>query len=150
MSIESQKVCWSHTVATIIQVANLLNNLFSLTYSHSPHASQPKENRRDSTYIWAFLVVQWQRVHQSSRRCGFDPWVWKIPWRRKRLLTPESLPGKSHGQRSLADYSLWGQKESDTNERLSMHTNIFKNTFTATSRLVFAGTTGHRILAKLM
>ena len=120
MSIESQKVCRSHTVATIIQVANLLNNLFSLTYSHSPHASQPKENRRNSTYIWAFLVVQWQRIHQSSRRCGFDPWVWKIPWRRKRLLTPEFLPGKSHGQRSLADYSLWGRKELDTTEQLYM------------------------------
>ena len=25
--------------------------------------------------------------------------------------TPVSLPGESHGQRSLADYSLWGHKE---------------------------------------
>ena len=25
-------------------------------------------------------------------------------------------PGKSHGQRSLADYSLWGPKELDTTE----------------------------------
>ena len=24
------------------------------------------------------------------------------------------LPGKSHGQRSLADYHPWGRKESDT------------------------------------
>ena len=30
--------------------------------------------------------------------------------------TPVLLPGKSHGQRSLADYSPWGQKESDTTE----------------------------------
>jgi len=27
---------------------------------------------------------------------------------------PEFLPGKSHGQRNLVGYSLWGQKESDT------------------------------------
>ena len=36
------------------------------------------------------------------RRCEFDPWVRKIPWRRKWQLTPVFLPGKSHGQRSLA------------------------------------------------
>ena len=26
------------------------------------------------------------------------------------------LPGKSHGQRSLVDYGLWGHKELDTTE----------------------------------
>ena len=30
--------------------------------------------------------------------------------------------GKSRGQRSLADYSLWGHKESDTIEQLSTQT----------------------------
>ena len=39
------------------------------------------------------------------RRCGFDPWVRKIPWRRKWQPTSVSLPKKSHGQRSLAGYS---------------------------------------------
>ena len=29
--------------------------------------------------------------------------------------TPVSLPGKFHGQRSLAGYSLWGRKEFNTN-----------------------------------
>ena len=36
------------------------------------------------------------------RRCkrrGFNPWVRKIPWRRKWQPTPVFLPGKSHGQR---------------------------------------------------
>ena len=33
------------------------------------------------------------------------------------------LPVKSHGERSLGGYSLWGHKESDTTERLSTHTN---------------------------
>ena len=28
--------------------------------------------------------------------------------------TPIFLPGKSHGQRSLAGYSPWGRKQSDT------------------------------------
>ena len=38
------------------------------------------------------------------------PWVEKIPWRRKWQLAPVCLPGKSHGQRSLAGYSPWGGK----------------------------------------
>ena len=38
------------------------------------------------------------------------PWVGNIPWRRKWQHTPVFLPGKSHGQRSLVDYSPWGRK----------------------------------------
>ena len=37
------------------------------------------------------------------RDTGFHPWVAKIPWRRKGQPTPVFLPGKFHGQRSLAD-----------------------------------------------
>ena len=51
-------------------------------------------------------------------RPAFNPWVGKIPWRRKWQPTPVFLPGESHGQRSLADYSPWGRKESDTTEQL--------------------------------
>ena len=45
---------------------------------------------------------------KRHRRCGFDPWVGKIPWRRKWQPTPIFLPGKSHGQRSLEGYSPQG------------------------------------------
>ena len=55
----------------------------------------------------------------QCRRPRFDPWVRKIPWRRKWQPTPVFLPGESHGQRILAGYSPWGQKESDTTEQLS-------------------------------
>ena len=51
----------------------------------------------------------------------FDPWVGKIPWRRKRRPTPVFLPGEFHGQRSLAGYSPWGCKELDTTEWLSLY-----------------------------
>ena len=51
----------------------------------------------------------------------FDPWVGKIPWRRKWQPTPVLLPWKSHGQRSLVGYSPWGHKESDMTERLHFH-----------------------------
>ena len=58
-----------------------------------------------------------QKKHE---RCDFDPWVGKIPWRRKWQHTPVFLPGKSHGWRSLVGYSPWGRKELDTTERLSL------------------------------
>ena len=56
-----------------------------------------------------------------SWRCRFDPWVRKIPWRRKWQPRPVFLSGKSHGQRSLAHYSPQGHKESDATWQLSTH-----------------------------
>ena len=52
---------------------------------------------------------------ESACNAG-DPWVRKIPWRREWQPTPVFLPGKPHGQRSLAGYSPWVCKESDTTE----------------------------------
>ena len=51
-----------------------------------------------------------QVLQCRRRRPGFNPWVGKIPWRRKWQPTPLFLPGKLHGQRSLASYSPWGHK----------------------------------------
>ena len=63
-------------------------------------------------------LAQTVQCLSTGRRPGFDPWVGKVPWRRKCQSTPGLLPGKSHGQRSLEAYSPWGRKESDTTERL--------------------------------
>ena len=41
---------------------------------------------------------------RRHKRCGFDPWVRKIPWRRAWQPTPAFLPGESYGQRSLVGY----------------------------------------------
>ena len=35
-------------------------------------------------------------------RCGFGPWVGKIPWKRAWKPTPVFLPGEPYGQRSLS------------------------------------------------
>ena len=43
-----------------------------------------------------------------------DPWVRKIPWRRKWQPSLVFLPGESHGQRSLAGCSPWGLQKSQT------------------------------------
>ena len=46
-------------------------------------------------------------------------------WRRKWQPTPVFLLGKSLEQRSLADYSPWGHKESNTTERARTHTHTY-------------------------
>ena len=51
-------------------------------------------------------------------RLRFNPWVRKILWRRKWQPTPVFLPGKCHGQRSLAGYSPWGHKDPNTTQQL--------------------------------
>ena len=74
-----------------------------------------------SSAMLALGLPWWLRgksVCLQCRRPGFDPWVGKIPWRRKWQPTPVSLPGESHGERSLVAYSPWGRKESDTTEWL--------------------------------
>ena len=53
---------------------------------------------------------------RRHRRRGFKSWVGKIPWRRKWQPSPLFLPGESHGQRSLVDYSPGGHKQSDMTE----------------------------------
>ena len=49
------------------------------------------------------------------------PGLGKMSWRRKWQPTPVFLPRESHGQRSLAGYSPWGRKKSDTTERLILY-----------------------------
>ena len=54
--------------------------------------------------------------YRTQKRRGFDPWVRKIPWRRAQQPTPVFLPRAFHELGSLAGYSPWGGKESDTTE----------------------------------
>ena len=71
-------------------------------------------------------------------------WVGKIPWGRKWQPTPVFLPGKWHGQRSLAGYSPLVTKESDTNlvtewqqQMMTLSTCLFAS---STTRVRFLGT----------
>ena len=88
----------------------------------TPRAPQPEETHE---------------MPPSSRDEGLlflpdlETWTGKIPWRRKWHPTPVFLPGELHGQRSLACYSPWGCKESDTTEQLSFtHSYIAGRFFT--------------------
>ena len=46
----------------------------------------------------------------QCKRPGFLPWVRKIPWREKWQPTPVFVTGDTHGQRSLAGYSLYSRR----------------------------------------
>ena len=70
--------------------------------------------------------LRWQSVCLQGERPGFDPWVGKIPWRRKCQPTPVLFPGKSSGRRSLVGYSRWSCKESDMTEQLHFHFPCFR------------------------
>ena len=65
--------------------------------------------------------LRWQIVCLQFRRPGFNPWVGKILHKRKWQPTPEFLPGKSHGQRSIVRCSPRGCKESEMTEWLHFH-----------------------------
>ena len=58
----------------------------------------------------ASLVAQTVSVCLQCGRPGLDPWVGKIPWRRKWQPTPVLLPGKFCGLRNLVGYSPWGHR----------------------------------------
>ena len=62
------------------------------------------------------LVIKKPPANAGDVRCGFDPRVGKIPWRRAWQPTPVFLSGEFHGQRSLVGYSPEDHKESDTTE----------------------------------
>ena len=66
-------------------------------------------------------VVKNLPARAGDLRCGFDPWVRKIPWRRAWQSTLGFLPGKANEHRSLAGYSPWGRKESDMTEGLTCY-----------------------------
>ena len=53
---------------------------------------------------------------KRHKKHGLDPWVGKIPWRRKWQLTPILLPEDPHEQRNLVGYRPWGHKELDMTE----------------------------------
>ena len=130
---------------------------FSLSYigegNGNPLQCSCLENPRDGGAWWAAIygVAQSQtrlkRLSSSSRRCWklrFDPWVGMILRKRKWQLTPVFLPGESHGQRSLAGYSPWGSKESDTTEHTCTDIHVYLFCFKFFSYLSY-----HRMLSRV-
>ena len=61
-------------------------------------------------------VVKNLSADAGDKRLRFNPWVGKIPWRKKWQPAPVFLPGKFHGQKGLVGYSLWYCEELDKSE----------------------------------
>ena len=85
---------------------------WKIPWTEEPSRLQSMGSQRvgnDSDFIF-FLspmahLVKNPLANAGDKRCSFDPWVGKIPWRRKWQPTPVFLPGESHVQRSLVGYS---------------------------------------------
>ena len=66
----------------------------------------------------AFLMIRlWSTCNEGD--LGSIPGSGRSPGRRAWQPIPVFSPGESYGQRSLADYSPWGHKESDRTARLN-------------------------------
>ena len=100
-NFSSQTKDWIHTPCIVRWSLNHWTTGKSLFYSFLLSSASGKYT----------ICQSWRH-----KRCGFDPWVRKIPWRRAWQSTPVFMPGESHGQRSLVGYSQWGSTESDTTE----------------------------------
>ena len=79
-----------------------------------------------------------KNLRANARDMGSIPGLGKFPWSRKWQPIPVSLPGKSHGQRSLVDYNPWGLKELDTTEQLTLHTHTHTHTHTHAHTHIFS------------
>ena len=116
LNLHEKTLCWSQrqseVLSTTLSSRDAVSSAVLLpeTYNFSHCKCSSK----------ASLGAQWYRIHQRCRRCRFNPCVGKTLWRRKWQATPVFLPGKSHGQKSLAGYCPWGHKESDTTEHVRM------------------------------
>ena len=84
------------------------------------HRAQPGRESillRTASFKWDFpggtVGKESPCQYKRPKRCGFNYWVRKIPWRKKWPPAPVFLPGDSHGQRSLPGYILSGHIELD-------------------------------------
>ena len=70
-------------------------------------------------FVGASPVAQ-QVKNPSAVQETQETWIWSLgqedPLEEEMATHSVFLPGKSHGQRSLASYSPWGHKESDVTE----------------------------------
>ena len=111
-------ICISFLCFVIICIFNFLFCIVFPTFIKVSVSSICLNNIWEVTRIISIILVMILKtslVAQISvclhcRRPGFNPWVRKISWRRKWQPTPVSLPGKSHGRRSLVGYKSKGSQ----------------------------------------
>ena len=105
------------------------------THTGSPRGEGRKSISRNNgwespnlTFKPNHLLPWWFNGKEFACQCsrhGLDPYVRKIPWRRKWQPTPVFSPGKSLGKRRLAGYCPWGHKRVRHNLVIKQKTTIF-------------------------
>ena len=107
---------WAHTVAS--ESVSWNGNVLCVCEGHSGCTRiyrPPKKSWLCNKYAyWASQGGSCQC--RRCRRCRFDSWTGKIPWRRKWQPTPVFLPGEHHCQRNLVGSTVHEIVEPDTSE----------------------------------
>ena len=98
-----------------LQYSSLENAMDCQTQSQTGRLSLHFKRRLGLPWWVGRMVKNPPAVWETQVR----PWIGKIPWRRHGNPLQYSCLENPRGQRSLAGYSPWGQKELDTTERLS-------------------------------
>ena len=74
---------------------------------HQPFLVLESSGSRAWVRAWSFFFFNCGKIHLKFRDEDLITRLGRSPWSRKWQPTPVLLPGKSHGQRSLAGYSPW-------------------------------------------
>ena len=142
LSCSILRITGNNAYKALIIVSSTSKCTINLNYFHDYALTSCKN--LPSTFLWFIQhpgLPRWLSGKESAcqfsrcKRCRFDPWVRKIPWRRKWQPTQVFLLGKLHGQRSLVDYSSQGCKKSDMTGHAHMHAwpRYFSKTYLFTS-----------------
>ena len=72
-------------------------------------------------YLSSFPVAQMVENLPARQETRVQSLGWEVPLEKGMAIRSSILAWRIHGQRSLAGYSLWGLKESDTTEWLTQY-----------------------------
>ena len=107
-----QRMRWLDGITDSMDVS--LGELWELVMDREAWRAAIHGVAKSRTRLSDWTELNWwlirSRIQLQCRRPRFDPWVGKIPWKRKWQSTPVFLPGKSHGQRSLSGDGPWDLK----------------------------------------
>ena len=83
-----------------------------LNWGKESFTALPGKGGHSGLLSWKTMCLNPERIWWGVLwQPRLDPWVGKIPWRRKWLPTPVFLPGEFYRQKSLAGNSPWGCKD---------------------------------------